>query len=285
MADLTGKINVFGKISEKIFPQIREKEAAIKNSIVMPFIQMLGYDVFDPFEVTPEFIADESNKRQKVDFAITVKDYIILVQYALPKDMESRTYFIRSCFSMSYAAFAIMTDGMNYRFYADDENINTMDNLPFMEFNIREMKEVDIVMLNKFQKSSFDKVLISSFIEEYKYTLAIKKLISNELKNPSPEFVRFIAGQVYKEPNLNQLMPMFTDIVRKNFRLPPKKEIDKGDINKKSFEKDSLIKKYKFEPATKSQDVLFGQNMENPYNSYGFSDRNNRMQIKISKKK
>jgi predicted type IV restriction endonuclease len=32
-------------------------EEATKNAMVMPLIQILGYNVFDPLEVTPELVA------------------------------------------------------------------------------------------------------------------------------------------------------------------------------------------------------------------------------------
>ena len=35
-----------------------QTEEATKNAFVMPFLQCLGYDVFNPLEVVPEFIAD-----------------------------------------------------------------------------------------------------------------------------------------------------------------------------------------------------------------------------------
>ena len=40
-----------------------ETEEATKNALVMPFIQALGYDVFDPTEVVPEYTADVGTKR------------------------------------------------------------------------------------------------------------------------------------------------------------------------------------------------------------------------------
>ena len=37
----------------------------------MPFIQILGYDIFNPTEVIPEFIADIGTKKgEKVDYVI-----------------------------------------------------------------------------------------------------------------------------------------------------------------------------------------------------------------------
>jgi hypothetical protein len=46
-------------------------EEATKNALVMPFISALGYNVFDPFEVTPELDADVGVKKgEKVDYAV-----------------------------------------------------------------------------------------------------------------------------------------------------------------------------------------------------------------------
>ncbi len=51
---------------------MREKiltEEATKNAFVMPFIQCLGYDIFNPLEVVPEFVADIGIKKgEKVDY-------------------------------------------------------------------------------------------------------------------------------------------------------------------------------------------------------------------------
>lgn len=49
-----------------------QTEEATKNALVMPFLStILGYDVFDPSEVVPEFTADVGIKKgEKVDYAI-----------------------------------------------------------------------------------------------------------------------------------------------------------------------------------------------------------------------
>ncbi len=46
-----------GKRVSRLKDQILTEEAT-KSAFVMPFIQCLGYDVFNPLEVVPEFIAD-----------------------------------------------------------------------------------------------------------------------------------------------------------------------------------------------------------------------------------
>jgi hypothetical protein len=46
-------------------------EEAAKNALVMPFLRALGYDVFNPGEVVPEFTCDVATKKgEKVDYAI-----------------------------------------------------------------------------------------------------------------------------------------------------------------------------------------------------------------------
>ncbi len=48
-----------------------QTEEATKNAMVMPFIHLLGYNVFDPLAVTPELISDVGTKKgEKVDYAI-----------------------------------------------------------------------------------------------------------------------------------------------------------------------------------------------------------------------
>lgn len=48
-----------------------QTEEETKKAMVMPLIQILGYNVFDPLEVTPELIADVGTKKgEKVDYEI-----------------------------------------------------------------------------------------------------------------------------------------------------------------------------------------------------------------------
>ena len=60
-------------LSERI-AKLRDQvatEEATKNAFVLPFLQALGYDVFNPLEVTPEFTADIGTKKgEKVDYCI-----------------------------------------------------------------------------------------------------------------------------------------------------------------------------------------------------------------------
>ena len=68
--DFKDEIKAFGDRAEKLKSQISTEEAT-KNAFIMPFIKALGYDVFNPLEVVPEFVADIGIKKgEKVDYAI-----------------------------------------------------------------------------------------------------------------------------------------------------------------------------------------------------------------------
>lgn len=64
-------------------------EEAAKNALVMPFLQHLGYNVFNPSEVIPEFTCDVGTKKgEKVDYAISIDDSITMLVECKPANSE-----------------------------------------------------------------------------------------------------------------------------------------------------------------------------------------------------
>lgn len=64
---------------EKLKDNIQTEEAT-KNAFIMPFINALGYDVFNPLEVLPEMTCDIGTKKgEKIDYAIMKDDQPILL--------------------------------------------------------------------------------------------------------------------------------------------------------------------------------------------------------------
>ena len=65
--------NSLSDLAERASEQVAhlETEEATKHALVMPFIQALGYNVFDPLEIVPESTADVGTRRgEKVDYAL-----------------------------------------------------------------------------------------------------------------------------------------------------------------------------------------------------------------------
>lgn len=203
---------------EKMVPQIQTEEAT-KNALVMPFIQIMGFDVFNPFEVNPEFIADIGIKKgEKVDYAI-MKDgepiIIIECKHHLEKLDPHNSQLFRY-FHVCKAKFGLLTNGLIYRFYTDLNDANKMDEKPFFEFNISEIKEAQIEELKKFHKSYFDVENISNTASDLKYTNELKVLITSELRNPSTVFVKHFANQVYQGKLTEKILNQFTELVKRS---------------------------------------------------------------------
>lgn len=217
--DFKDEIRQFAKRVDRLLPQIKTEEAT-KTSLIMPFLKILGYDVFDPFEVQPEFVADIGIKKgEKVDYAI-LKDErpMVLIEckhYADGLDPHNSQLF--RYFHTTTAKFSLLTNGLEYRFYTDLVTPNKMDEKPFFEFKITEMRDNEIAELRKFHKAVFDLDSISSTASELKYFNELKILVTTEMQSPSEEFVRYFAKQAYPSLVTAKVLEQFTPLVKKVF--------------------------------------------------------------------
>jgi len=207
------------QIADKInkFKDSTRTEEATKNAFVMPFINALGYDIFNPQEVVPEFVADIGAKQgEKVDYAI-LKDNspIILIECKHWKeDLDIHSTQLLRYFSVTSTKFAILTNGINYRFYTDLEESNKMDEKPFLDINILEIKDNQIDELKKFHKSYFDLDKIITTASTLKYCNEIKVILSNEFKQPTEDFIKYFVPKVYDGKATQKVIQQFTEIVK-----------------------------------------------------------------------
>jgi len=195
-------------------------EEATKNAFVMPFIRALGYDVFDPTEVTPELTADVGTKKgEKVDYAILKDGKPIMLfeckccKIDLDKEEMSQLY---RYFNVTDARFGILTNGVIYRFHTDLEEPNKMDSKPFLEFNILDdIKDSLVEDLKRFTKTFFSLDETLTAATELKYTKEIKRVLAEQLANPSEDFVKFFASKVYAGKLTQVVKQQFTDLTKK----------------------------------------------------------------------
>jgi hypothetical protein len=220
MIDFKEQIKSLGERVNKLKEQIATEEAT-KNAFIMPFIQILGYDVFNPIEVVPEFISDIGLKKgEKIDYAI-FKDGqpTILVECKhWNQNLNIHDGQLLRYFHVSKAKFGLLTNGIVYKFYSDLVDANKMDEKPFLEFNITEIKDNQIEELKKFHKSIFDAESIVNTASELKYTNELKIIFQNELSNPSPEFVKYFAKQVYPSVITAKVLEQFTNLLKKSIQ-------------------------------------------------------------------
>ncbi|NKY49639.1 type I restriction endonuclease [Nocardia vermiculata] len=195
-------------------------EEATKNALVMPFIaQVLGYDVFDPAEVVPEFVSDVGTKKgEKIDYAIlrdgAIQILIECKKIAEPLNINHASQLFRY-FSVTSARIAILTNGREYQVYTDGDRPNVMDSKPFLVFDILDMDKILVPEVAKLSKESFDLDSIVSAAEELKYIGQIKRLLSHEVKTPSDDWIRFFITRVYDGKATQRIVDQFRPLVTK----------------------------------------------------------------------
>nr|WP_186973821.1 type I restriction endonuclease [Bacteroides intestinalis] len=194
-------------------------EEATKNAFIMPFINTLGYDVFNPLEVVPEMTCDIAMKKgEKIDYAI-MKDGepVLLIECKhWAQDLNLHDNQLIRYFNVSKAKFGLLTNGILYRFYTDLIEPNKMDEKPFLEVDITDLKDNQIEELKKFHKSYFDVENVLSSASELKYTGELKAIIAKEFAAPSPDFVRYFAKQVYDGVITAKILDQFTSLTKKS---------------------------------------------------------------------
>ncbi|MFD1211497.1 type I restriction endonuclease [Arthrobacter sp. GCM10027362] len=197
-----------------------ETEEATKNAFVMPFIStILGYDVFNPLEVVPEFTADVGVKKgEKVDYAIMHNGEVqILIECKKSKEpvrIEHASQLFRY-FAVTNARIAILTNGEIYQFFTDLDAPNRMDAKPFLVLDLNDIDETLIPELQKLSKDVFDLDSIISAAGELKYIGQIKRTLAAQFREPEDEWVKFFTSRVYEGAFTQRVREQFTTLVTK----------------------------------------------------------------------
>ena len=240
--DFIDQIKILAAKIPKLSESIKTEEAT-KNALVLPLLNILGYNVFDPTEVVPEFTTDYGTKKgEKVDYAI-IQDGkpIILIECKnidADLDKEHASQLFRY-FSVSEAKIGILTNGIVYRFYTDIDAPNKMDDKAFLEINLLDIKEPLINELKRFMKESFNIDDLANVACELRYTKEIKLILANEINSPSEEFVRYFTKKVTNSP--------FTQSVRERFTILTKNALNQfindriNDRLKLAMSEDSVL--------------------------------------------
>lgn len=193
-------------------------EEATKNSLILPFFQLLGYDIFNPLEFLPEFTADVGIKKgEKVDYAIFLngKPAILIECKCCTDALDKHDSQLFRYFGTTSAKFGILTNGIIYKFYTDLDEPNKMDLTPFLEFNLLDIKETIVPEIKRFSKEKIDIESAFSAASELKYTNLIKALIHKQRTAPDDAFISFVLGEVYAGRKTQVVVEKFVPIIKK----------------------------------------------------------------------
>lgn len=216
--DFIDQLKQFSKRIDSLKDSISTEEAT-KTSIIMPFFAMLGYDVFNPQEFVPEFTADVGIKKgEKVDYAIIRNDEpVILIECkSINENLAKHDSQLFRYFATSNAKFAILTNGIIYRFYTDLDDPNKMDTTPFLEINMLDLSDNQVPEVKKFCKSEFDIDSIFNAASDLKYAHEFKRVMKEQLDQPTDDFVRLFVQEVFTGVKTAAIIEKFRPILKKS---------------------------------------------------------------------
>lgn len=227
---LSVKINDLAKRAQKQ-KEYLSTEAATSTALVLPFLAALGYDVFNPTEVVPEYTADVGIKKgEKVDYAIMRDDVpqILIEVKCWNVDLRDAQFSqLLRYYATTPARISILTNGFDYHFYADLVKPNTMDSKPFLTFNIENLRPADLESLRAFTKEAFEVDAILDTASDLRYLNGIKARILEEMNSPSEELVRVLSvdlldGQRFTKRIIEQFSPLvkqgFTQVLNEKIQ-------------------------------------------------------------------
>ena len=218
--DFIDKVKQYSQRIEMIRGNLATEEAT-KTALIMPFFSLLGYDVFNPLEFIPEFVADVGTKKgEKVDYAIMKdgKPVILIEAKCVEDDLTKHDAQLFRYFTVTDARFAILTNGIIYKFFTDLEEANKMDEKPFLEIDLLNVNDMQVGELKKFTKDKFDIDTIFNTASELKYSSLIKAQLNSQLNNPTDEFVRFIISDFFTGVKTANVVEKFRPIVKKSMQ-------------------------------------------------------------------
>lgn len=199
--------------------QVITNEEMTKQSLIIPFLQLLGYDVFNPLEVKPEYDADFGFKKgEKVDYAIFRNDepIIFIEAKAVNEKLTIHNGQLARYFNATPSVkVAILTNGIEYQFFTDLTEANIMDRKPFYTFNIESFNEIDIENIERFRKEKYEPKSILTLAEDLVYLSNLNATLKDLFTNPSDDFLRFLIKDFSSNRVTTSVIERFRPIVKK----------------------------------------------------------------------
>lgn len=238
LASLSDKIKI---LKDKV-----RSEEATKQSMVLPLLQLLGYDIFDPEEVMPEVPCDISGKGDRIDYIITIKgkQEILIECKECHQNVLNHVKQLKKYFVASDARFAILTNGITYLFFSDHDNANLMDEEPFYSLDMGNLSEDDIAFLYGISRQNYNTMQLVYKSQDIRYRNEILENLKREFNKPSKGFVSVLTSNFYSGKLHDSVYNKFATLVKDCIRIVVTEDTfeDKEDIEEKDNEAEEPCK-------------------------------------------
>lgn len=197
-------------------------EETTKQALILPFLNLLDFNPFDPTKVKAEYGADMPGIKngERVDYALFSEGHPVMFIEAKPfiEKLTNHTGQLARYFNATPGvAIAAITNGREWRFFTDLKNPNVMDSSPFLTVDLTSLSDSDSEQLARFRHDNFHPDKLKSFAEERVYLGIFQTVIENCLRDPDAEFVRFVATRANFAPKLTgKVIETITPIVKQS---------------------------------------------------------------------
>ncbi|MDC9607209.1 type I restriction endonuclease [Xenorhabdus griffiniae] len=184
-------------------------EETTKQALILPFLDILGFNPYDPQKVKAEYGADFPGVKvnERVDYALFCQGVPVMFIEAkgYKEKIENHCPQLSRYFnSTPEVTISAITNGQEWRFFTDLKQKNVMDPTPFLRIRMDEISDADASQLYRFRHDKFKPEALRTLAEESVYLSAFIKTISSSLREVDSEFVRYVASRSNVERQLNQ---------------------------------------------------------------------------------
>jgi hypothetical protein len=207
MSSIRESIDVYVRRVKELADHVKGNEQATKQSLIGPFLTMLGYDLTDPRECVPEYKADFGKDRSSkpIDWAFLHSGnfaFFVEAKEVGKKlggyDEQLADYFAKD----PNVKLGILTNGAQWRFFTDVEHANVMDKEPFAKWDIMSDETPPFDVITLLQKQQFNAELIRAYGQRKRaQNLLVGEL--SRLLEPSTEFTKLAVANI-ETRNLTQ---------------------------------------------------------------------------------
>jgi len=196
-------------------------EESTKASLVAPMLRAWGYDPSDLNEVSYEYVAKRTGKKDKMDCVVLRKgEPLMLIECKHMRDslksINNRTQIFRYFGATPNCDIAILTNGITYKFYTDFVEDNVMDDTPFFEVDISNVSPEEETVLRMFSKRSFDNKEIRKVARDLFRVRRMADALKEEMKKPTNGFLNYMLD-LWKLQNNDTKRNGIRDLVGKAF--------------------------------------------------------------------
>lgn len=223
-------------------------EEATKHYLILPFLSVLGYEVFNPNDIVPEVLCDFTKKGDRIDYVLYHgnKPSMLLECKSLGTNLNHHIGQLAKYFTTSTAKVAILTDGRHYWFFSDLEKTNLMDKSPFLKIDLCTASDNVIEKLNLFSKQNFDEIKIEDLASSLFYSELIDNALVDFFNYPPDKWIKMLCEKELKEALNVKGFSFFRRLIKDNikdaalnFNRPEDKEsadYSKGDFTSEEKE-------------------------------------------------